>query len=403
MAEIGIYGGTFAPVHLGHIRAAETALASLPLDKLLIIPAGIPPHKRLTAGDDPADRLEMLRLAFADADPRIEISDYEINAEGKSYTALTLKHFSENGDHLTFFCGTDMFESLDTWYHPETVFSLARVVHLRREVTDAEDLKRFGELQRHYEETYGADILQLDAEPLVMSSTEVRSRIEAGLSLDEFLPSPVAEYVRSHRLYGAPYREEALAAEVARVIGNEYRFSHTLGVVKEAARLAEMFSLPPEEAEELKLAAYLHDITKSVKGNGQKELYFYYGLPFGETEERSPKTLHAVTGAYFAKERFPALVSDRIFNAIRRHTTGEAGMTLFDKLLYLADYIEEGRSFPDCVALRELFTRLIGEKGVSEAVLDETMIRSFDMTLEGLMKDGDYIHPQTVAARNSLV
>ena len=403
MAEIGIYGGTFAPVHLGHIRAAETALASLPLDKLLIIPAGIPPHKRLTAGDDPADRLAMLRLAFADADPRIEISDYEINAEGKSYTALTLQHFSKEGDRLTFFCGTDMFESLDSWYHPEIIFSLARIVHLRREVTDADDLRRYEALQKHYEETYGADILQLDAEPLVMSSTEVRERIAAGLSLDEFLPASVSDYIRTHRLYGAPYREEALSAEIARIIGNEYRFSHTLGVVKEAARLASLFSLPPEEAEELKIAAYLHDITKSVRGDGQKELYAYYGLPFGVTEERSPKTLHAVTGAFFAKEHFPDLVTDRIFHAIRRHTTGEAGMTLFDKLLYLADYIEEGRSFPDCTALRSLFYRLTEEKGVSEEVLNETLIRSFDLTLEGLMKDGEYIHPETVAARNSLV
>ena len=403
MAEIGIYGGTFAPVHLGHIRAAETALASLPLDKLLVIPAGIPPHKRLTEGDDPADRLEMLRLAFAEADPRIEISDYEISAEGKSYTALTLRHFAKEGDRLTFFCGTDMFETLDSWYHPEIIFSLARVVHLRREVTDADDFRRFEALQRHYEETYGAKILQLDAEPLVMSSTEVRDRIAAGLSLEEFLPAPVAEYIRSHRLYGAPYREEALANEISRIIGNDYRFSHTLGVVKEAGRLAAMFSLSPEEAEELKLAAYLHDVTKSVKGDGQKELYFYYGLPFGETEERSPKTLHAVTGAYFAKERFPALVTDRVFNAIRRHTTGEAGMTLFDKLLYLADYIEEGRSFPDCTALRSLFYRLTEERGVSEEVLNETLIRSFDLTLEGLIGDGEYIHPDTVAARNSLV
>ncbi len=346
MAEIGIYGGTFAPVHFGHIRAAETALASLTLDKLLIIPAGIPPHKQLTEGDDPADRLEMLRLAFADSDPRIVISDYEITAEGKSYTALTLKHFSNPNDRLTFFCGTDMFESLDSWYHPEEIFSLARVVHLRREVIDSDDLQRFDALQRHYEEAYGADILQLDAEPLVMSSTEVRDRIRAGLSLDEFLPVSVSSYIRGHRLYGAPYEEEAVAAEVSHVIGNEYRFSHTLGVVKECRRLASLFSLSEEEAEELKIAAYLHDITKSVRTEGQKELFSYFGIPFGETEARSTKTLHAVTGAYFAKEHFPALVSDRIFTAIRLHTTGAAGMTLFEKLLYLADYIEPAKKEP---------------------------------------------------------
>ncbi len=402
MREIGIYGGTFAPVHLGHVRAVTSALASVPLDLLYVIPAGIPPHKRLTAGDDPGDRLAMLRIAFRDADPRVVVSDHEIRAAGTSYTALTLKHFAENGDHLTFFCGTDMFETLETWYRPDLVFSLARIVHLRRENCTGADLERFAALQKRYETVYGARILQLDAPPLVMSSTEVRRRAAAGLSLRGWVPDGVGDYILSHCLYGAPYTESALAEEVGRILGGGYRFAHTCGVVKECRRLAGLYGLNADETAELTVAAYLHDVTKPMKPEEHLDYLRAHGFPVGVTELRSPKTLHSLTGSIYARENFPALTGDRVYEAIRCHTTGKKGMTLFEKLLYLADYIEEGRTFPDCVALRSYFDRRVREEGASLTVLNDTLILSFDMTVKGLREENAFIHPDTAEARADL-
>ena len=132
MIEKGIYGGTFAPVHNGHVAAARAFYDALGLDELLVIPAFLPPHKETEKGDDPAARLAMTRLAFEGDPRRITVSGYEIEQQGTSYTYKTLEHFTAPDTRLTFLCGTDMFLTFDTWKHPEIIFALARIAHVRR-------------------------------------------------------------------------------------------------------------------------------------------------------------------------------------------------------------------------------------------------------------------------------
>ena len=115
MEKIGLYGGTFGPPHLGHVYAAKTFLREVAPDRLLIMPAGIPPHKEKAAGDTPELRLAMCRAAFGDL-PHTEISDYEIRKPGKSYTVETLEHLAAPGREITMLCGTDMFLTLDHWH-----------------------------------------------------------------------------------------------------------------------------------------------------------------------------------------------------------------------------------------------------------------------------------------------
>lgn len=206
LRRIGIYGGTFAPVHNGHVYVARSLLEYLRLDKLLIVPDRKPPHKKIAASDDPQRRLEMLRLAFPEGDdPRITVSDYEIRADHPSYTALTLQHFAKPDTRLYFFCGTDMFETLDSWYHPEIIFRSAAIVHIRREPTAEENrdavTRRLAELARYYEEKYGAEIIQPDIRPYPLSSTEVRRAVSQGLEISHMVPAAVAAYIREHHLY----------------------------------------------------------------------------------------------------------------------------------------------------------------------------------------------------------
>ena len=205
---------------------------------------------------------------------------------------------------------------------------------------------------------------------------------------------------------------EQLREDIKRFTGDGHRYLHTLGVERECAALADVFSLPEEEKQELCIAALLHDMTKQKNQDEQKALYAKYGVPYGAEEAHSPKILHAVTGAYAAREAYPSLVNDRVFRAIRLHTAGAPDMTLFDKLLYLADYIEAGRTFTDCVRLRTDFyagldaLRFSGnaqsEKDLT-LLLDKTILLSFQYTLEDLLKQHSYIYAPTVAARNAFL
>lgn len=182
----------------------------------------------------------------------------------------------------------------------------------------------------------------------------------------------------------------------------ERRLPHILGTEAECLRLAGLFALDERQTEQLATAALLHDITKHFSGDEHLAYMETLGETVDESFILSEKTLHALTGAYYARQHFPEAVDDAVFSAIRFHTTGRADMTLLEKLLYLADFIEPTRTFPDCVALRQYFNDRIAEND-PEAVLHDTLILSFDMTISDLIKLRCPIHPDTVAARNFLV
>lgn len=194
--KIGIYGGSFSPPHNGHIGAAKAFAKEMALDRLLIMPSGISPHKTASHPVDPGHRLAMARLAFQ-AIPEVTVSDWEIRQEGLSYTAKTLAHFSSYGE-LYFLCGTDMFLTLAKWYHPEIIFEKAAIVLARREKEDGEAIERAA---AYYRKAFSARLYFLKNPVLPLSSTEVRTAIEEGKRLTDYLPLSVEEYIYAHKLY----------------------------------------------------------------------------------------------------------------------------------------------------------------------------------------------------------
>lgn len=189
--------------------------------------------------------------------------------------------------------------------------------------------------------------------------------------------------------------------EIVKKFQNSKRFTHTLGVAKEAYALGQIFL--PEKSDKLRLAGILHDITKEFSVERQLNLCDEYGIIINKNE-LVPKLLHAKTGCEFARRLLgKEVVDDEIYNAILYHTTGRKDMTLFESLIYLADYIEEGRSFVDCIELRKYFYKEI-ENATSYAerleVLASTMILSFDLTIKNLIEEGKSIDYDTVTARS---
>ncbi len=208
--KLGIYGGTFSPIHMGHVLAAQSFLESLELDRLLIMLTALPPHKSEVLGASAEDRLEMAKRAFKGCDERIIISDFEISRGGKSYTINTLEHFAP-GNELFLLVGSDMFLTLDEWRRAEDIFSLADIVLKRRE-NDPETNILIKCKSDEYRSRFGARIHFIAAPTLEVSSTELRERIAAGGSDDALLPCGVSEYIREKGLYGqkAHKKETAL-------------------------------------------------------------------------------------------------------------------------------------------------------------------------------------------------
>ena len=199
--RLAIYGGTFAPPHIGHVHAVQAFLKQVQPDTLLIMPAAIPPHKQIDADDDPRMRLAMAEAAFASLDSRVRVSDYEISRGGASYTWQTLTHFRRTTDSdLIFLCGTDMFLTLDMWRSPEIIFELAQIACVMR-VGDEESYRKVHAKAAEYAARFGARTVLVESMPLELSSSEIRVRVKAGEDIASLVPRDVESFIRTHGLY----------------------------------------------------------------------------------------------------------------------------------------------------------------------------------------------------------
>ncbi len=202
------------------------------------------------------------------------------------------------------------------------------------------------------------------------------------------------------------FSESELAALKAAIAArlSPKRFAHTAAVEDMVARLAALYC--PEQTSALRAAALIHDVTKEYPTDTQISLLEAAGKTVTQGDVCAPKTLHARTAALLIPAEFPLFDCETVVSAVRWHTTGRAGMTLTEQLLYLADYIDDSRIFPDCVRLRGYFWGARPEKMTMEertAHLRRTLIMSFDMTMRALLSEGAVISPDTGLARNELV
>ena len=384
--KIGIYGGTYNPPHTGHMQAAKQAIQILNLDKLLLIPDRIAPHKEIPAGSPaPEQRLQMLRIAAA-GQLEMEVSDIELKREGPSFSYLTVEQLRAQypDAELILLMGTDMFLSFHTWREPERITKEATLgVFYRGERGEREKILA----KKKEMEDKGAKVELVENEILPISSTQLR-RLIAFRCAGEFLPAGVGDYICEQGLYetAADWKNlpmEQLEDVVLRLL-NPNRVNHVLGCRDTAIALAKHWGADETDAAR---AGLLHDITKALDGPLQLTLCREYGTILDEFGCKYPKTLHALTGS---------LVADRIFgeneavvSAICHHTTGKADMSLLEKIIYVADYIEPCRNFPGVERLRE----------VAFSNIDAALKLGLEMTLEHLKNLGDEVSP---ASREAL-
>lgn len=393
--KIGIYGGTFDPPHRGHMAAAATATSVLGLDLLLLIPAGLPPHKHLSGSSaSPEDRLQMTGIAADRLGLRIpvQVLDLETRREGKSYTSHTLRLLRAKypEDELWLLMGTDMFLSFHTWHEPEVIAQLANLCAFGREAGDGEAL--FAPQRAYLQKTYNAKIVTITLPGLVeTSSSQIRELLARGQG-QELLDQSVWGYILTHRLYGTDADLTRLSLEQLRAASDSMvrakRIPHIRGTEETAARMARRWGADELEARK---AAILHDCTKYFSLQQQLSTCEKYGILLDDMEKTTLPLLHAKSASGIARQVFG--MSEQVCQAICWHTTGKADMTLLEKILYIADYAEPTRRYGWAAELRELI----------ETDLDRAVLRGLEITIDHTAQEGNPIHYRTLEARDWLL
>ncbi len=378
--RIGIMGGSFDPIHQGHIRMAQHALESQQLDRVLMLPSGNPPHK---PDITPAEHRWRMVCAACAGIPGLIPCREELDRTGVIYTVDTLSRLQEKYPkaELFYLIGADMLMRLHRWYRLEDVLQMCTFIVFPR--TSAYTPQQLND-ERKKLTALGARILLMDMEVLDASSTDARQAIQEGGSTPQ-LPIAVRQYAQAAGLYGAELRipQGPQWLEMLFQALTVKRFAHTLAVADTARRLALLHGLDPLKAE---IAGLLHDCAKCLPLEEMQRIARENRLTEDESILESGALLHSVVGAYLARTKY-GCEDEEVIQAILSHTTGKAGMTRLDMAVWLADTIEPTRApYPLLDKTRML-------AGLS---LEKAMITSLEGTLQHVRKKGDAVHPATL-------
>ena len=384
--RIGIMGGSFDPIHQGHIRMAQHALESQQLDRVLMLPSGNPPHK---PDITPAEHRWRMVCAACAGIPGLISCREELDRTGVIYTVDTLSRLQEKYPkaELFYLIGADMLMRLHRWYRLEEVLQMCTFIVFPR--TSAYTPQQLND-ERKKLTAMGARILLMDMEVLDASSTDARQAIQEGGSTPQ-LPIAVRQYAQAAGLYGAELRipQGPKWLEMLFQDLTVKRFAHTLAVADTARRLALLHGLDPLKAE---IAGLLHDCAKCLPLEEMQRIARENHLTEDESILASGALLHSVVGAYLARTKY-GCEDDEVIQAILSHTTGKAGMTRLDMAVWLADTIEPTRApYPLLDKTRML-------AGLS---LEKAMITSLEGTLQHVRKKGDAVHPATLETLDHL-
>lgn len=387
--RIGIYGGTFNPPHSGHVHLARTLAQSIGLARVLIIPANLPPHKEAHDLVSGADRMQMCRLAFA-GEP-FEISGLELSRGGKSYTCDTLAALQKQYGNAEFylFLGTDMLLSFHQWHNPHEILRMCRLCVAARggmeEYAALEDYIRGGPLG-----DLSDRVILCTVRPVPVSSTELRERLREGRAVEGLIPHEVCRYIQEKGLYRMldTQRNEEFIAAIRGKLRPE-RFAHSLNVAEEAKRLAQKYGADPEKAY---TAGILHDIMKNSPPEEQLSIMDQAGIILTADERANPKLWHAMAAEAYARTVLQVRDAD-ILQAVRYHTTARAGMSVLEKVLYIADFISADRDY----------NGVEGMRAAAEISLEAAMLEGMRFCITDLVQSGQVIHTDSVEAYNEIL
>lgn len=352
MASIVLYGGTFNPVHRGHTQLCRCLLSMGGFDRIVVMPAAAPPHKDAPQLAEGRHRLAMLHLAF-DNLPQVEISDWEIKRGGRSYTVDTIAYLKTQypQDQLFLLMGSDMYLTFCQWKSWQEIGKNATLLVASRQCDDRQALEDYR--KQLEEQGIGSRIIHNSV--LEASSTQIRQLLQQ--SCDTALLEPaVLTYCKANQLYSKKYQNFTNSYDLVQLRAlirprmDDDRYRHSLCVEQRAVELARRYGADEKQAA---AAGILHDICKQM----DKETLLQIMADCATIKDidfvNQPQLLHSYAGAEYLRREL-GFTDEDLLNAVRYHTTGRAGMSLLEQIIYLADLTSAERDYPDAEELRQL-------------------------------------------------
>ena len=388
--RIGVFGGTFDPIHKGHIDAAGVVLKAASLDAVLFMPTGDPPHKADRQVTPGKLRYKMVEAALKEVgNPKFSVSDMEISRSGYTYTIDTLRALAKQNPthHYVWIIGADVLADLKHWKEYKQVFQLCSFAAMHRPGYH-EDAFR---VEYDALTEMGAQIQFVEVPPVDLSSTQIRDAVSRGQSTECWLPCAVAKIIEAQQLYreGAEnWTIEQIKADLEGRLSSK-RFAHSVRVMEEAVRIGKIVGFDPERCA---LAGLLHDGAREFTPSQ----YLWLGMdleaevrkrPFGGMEEI---LMHGQASALLATRRY-GIKDEAILEAICCHTTGKPEMGILAQIVFVADYTEAGREG----AHFDVTRNVLAEEGLLAAVVSEC-----DMTIRHRMDTGRTVCIDTIETRN---
>lgn len=347
--RIGLMGGTFDPIHYGHLMLAEQIRTSFQLDYILFIPVGQAPHKKTAGSADKFHRLEMVRLA-THSHPNFMVSDIEVCQECTTYTIDTVRKIRETlseHDELFFITGADAIILLETWKDFESLMQMVTFIGATRPGINETDLElKIEELKAKYQ----ASIKICKIPALAISSTDIRNRIANGLSIDYLLPSKVEKYIHQTFIYREHHPDFARLNAYLHDHLSSHRYKHSVETAHFAYKLALIYGCDSMKAE---MAGLCHDIAKEYSNDRMLRYISNNQIFLDPCIQNNPNLAHGEVGAIVLKDDF-GMTDDDILDAIKWHTYGYKDMSLLSKIIYISDTIEPTRTFEGVNYLRYL-------------------------------------------------
>lgn len=389
--SLAVMGGTFDPIHMGHLTVAQSVLEEFKPRRVLFVPGGRPPHKPDKPVTDGGHRYRMTLAAICD-NPGFDVSAMEVNREGHSYTVDTISRLREicpAGADIYFIIGADALMEILTWKDAPELLTMCKFIAVPRPGYDLDT-----DYVENLRTNYNACVYILDIPRLDISGTDIRERFESGRFTKGLMPPGAEDYARLHGLYQTgrsvltDQRFEEIT-ECLRLRLSQRRFNHTLGMVEESEKLARHYGANLTKA---RWAALLHDCTKEYSVDKKRALCALWGIPLDDILSAHIDLTHSLLGAESARRDY--MVNDpEILQAIRYHTTGHKKLTLLDKIIILADYIEPTReNYPPLADMRRL----------AYIDINKALIIGMKFTNGELKARGNAIHPWCKDAMRTL-
>ncbi|MFP5453534.1 nicotinate-nucleotide adenylyltransferase [Parvimonas sp. G1604] len=378
MKKIGILGGSFSPVHNGHLQIAQDCLIEMGLDKILFLPNSNPPHK---AKDKyPFNiRVAMLKLAIEDND-KFGISLVEEDLTKIHYSYNTIRdNFYDAEDKYYFIMGDDEFLNIKSWKEYEKFLEIISIIVFLRKY----DYNYVLEKNRDIIEKYDVNIINNSV--ISISSTDIRNRMYEKKSIRYLVPEKVSRYIYDELNY---YDIEKIKKDLKEKL-SENRYEHSLRVADYCRRLAKIYNANENKAY---LSGLVHDCAKNLEEYYMLNNKVNSDIILDTEEKNNPKIQHGPIGSVVCKNIY-SVVDDEILSGVRYHTTAKENMSMIEKILFISDKIEPNRKYDTVEELRKL----------ADYNIDKAIIKFLNDSFNYLEKKSERIHPLSIRARDYLV